>query len=332
MPRGRIAVVEALRGVAAISVALFHFSIHANSGILVLFHEYGWLGVDVFFVISGFVIPLSLFGRAYSLRDFPDFMLRRLIRLEPAYLASIALGLVLWRLSSLAPGFRGTDPNYSIGQIASHFLYAIPLTHYEWISPVYWSLAYEFVFYILVGLTFAFLIRRPIEWTVIAIAVASSGLWLLQSKTDVRVLEFAIGVLLMRAVIERGARTWFWLVASVALVWFIGGTVIGVTVTCAAASIVLFRDASLGRWAYLIGGASYSLYLTHVAVGGRMINLGERFGSGALYETCLVFAALGISLLFAGVFCYLVERPSLRLSRLKLLRAVIVPSKRILTD
>ncbi len=71
MGQGRIAVIEAIRGLAAISVALFHFSVQLEGPVRAIF-GYGWLGVDVFFVISGFVIPFSLFGRGYSVRQFPQ--------------------------------------------------------------------------------------------------------------------------------------------------------------------------------------------------------------------------------------------------------------------
>jgi hypothetical protein len=100
----RISVVEAMRALASISVALFHFCSQLYSTGAQLVTSYGWLGVDVFFVISGFVIPLSLYGRTYGLRDFPSFFLRRLVRLEPAYLVSIAAVVVLQYASSVALG------------------------------------------------------------------------------------------------------------------------------------------------------------------------------------------------------------------------------------
>src|SRR6185369_10561381 len=147
MGHGRISVVEAMRGIAAISVALFHFSVQLEGPARDIF-DYGWIGVDVFFVISGFVIPLSLSGRGYSVRRFPQFLLRRMVRLEPPYLASIVLVLAVWSLAAVALGLGADRPDYSWAQLASHLFYAVPLTHYTWISEAYWSLAYEFVFYI----------------------------------------------------------------------------------------------------------------------------------------------------------------------------------------
>lgn len=81
--------VDALRGVAALAVALFHFSGQLSSPLALAFKSYGWLGVDVFFVLSGFVISLSLQGKGYALKDFPAFLLRRLVRLEPPYLEGV---------------------------------------------------------------------------------------------------------------------------------------------------------------------------------------------------------------------------------------------------
>ena len=82
MGHQRISIIEAMRGLAAASVALFHFSVQLDLAARDAFF-YGWVGVDVFFVISGFVIPLSLYGRGYTIQQFPQFMMRRLVRLEP---------------------------------------------------------------------------------------------------------------------------------------------------------------------------------------------------------------------------------------------------------
>ena len=153
-PSERIAVIEAMRGIASISVACFHFGVPLATALPQTLTSFGWLGVDVFFVISGFVIPLSLYGRKYRTKDFPAFLLRRLVRLEPPYIVSIVLTIVLWHLSAAAPQFAGYEPAYSFAQIGFHLLYLIPLTGYEWLGPNYWSLTYEFVFYIIVGLTF----------------------------------------------------------------------------------------------------------------------------------------------------------------------------------
>lgn len=313
----KILSIEALRGFASVSVALFHFSGQMTTSIPQIIHAYGWLGVDIFFVISGFVIPLSLMGRDYHVAQFPSFMARRLVRLEPPYIASIILGIVLWHASTLAPGFQGDAPTYSISQIAFHLFYLIPLTDYSWLNPVFWTLAYEFVFYILVGLTFPFLISRPVEYTA-AFGLAILGAkYFSSSALDVKVLEFLFGTLLMRLTVESNqkTKTFVILVLCLILIFMLGGPKIGVAVLIAAVVIAAFRNFKLGKWAIFLGAISYSLYLTHVPVGGRVINLGRRFGSGASYEVLLLCAALATSLIFAWLFYHLIEKPALKASR-----------------
>jgi len=313
----RISVIEALRALASISVALFHICGQLNSAGARWVTAYGWLGVDVFFVISGFVIPLSLYGSGYGLRDFPSFLLRRLVRLEPPYLVSIVIILVLWHLSSFAPGFAGQVPSYTFAQVASHLFYVVPLTNYQWLSPVYWSLAYEFVFYITVGLTFSYLIERSVAATVV-LAFAALGLSFAVYRTaDVRIVEFLIGALLMRLTVSgsKDMQSGAWLAASLALVFFIGGVPTGIAVSIGAGAILFLRSVEFGRWAVFLGSISYSLYLVHVPIGGRVVNLAKRFGDGALYEVAIVALALSASLIAAMLLHRFVEAPATMASR-----------------
>ncbi len=231
--RTRISIIEVMRGLSSVGVALFHFSGQISSGISKVITSYGWLGVDVFFVISGFVIPLSLYGRGYTISDFPRFMLRRLVRSEPPYLASIALVILLGYASSMAPGFHGTSPSYSAGQVASHLFYAIPLTSYAWLNPVYWSLAYEFVFYIIVGLCFCALMERRIFWTVLLAGAVAFTLFALQSAINVRPLEFLVGSLIMRFAVDddRRVEAGTWIAVCLVVAFFSADTKVAVAVS-----------------------------------------------------------------------------------------------------
>jgi peptidoglycan/LPS O-acetylase OafA/YrhL len=306
-----------MRALASISVALFHFCNQLHSAGAQLIAQYGWLGVDVFFVISGFVIPLSLHGKGYGLRNFPAFLIRRLVRLEPAYLVSVAAIVILWRLSNMVPGFRGGAPDCSLPQLASHLFYVVPLTSYQWLSPVYWSLAYEFVFYIMVGLTFSYLIEREVALTV-ALAAGVLGLkFVAYNMVDVRIVEFLVGVLVMRAVASDAKKfqTTAWLLASLALAFFLGGIATGIVVSIGACSILFFRSVEFGRLAIFLGSMSYSLYLVHVPIGGRVVNLGQRFGEGSFYEFVIVALALLASLVAAMLLHRFVEVPTLKASR-----------------
>jgi len=311
----RISIVEALRALASISVALFHFCNQLNSIGAQLITAYGWLGVDVFFVISGFVIPLSLYGTGYGLKYFPFFLFRRLVRLEPPYLVSIVLIIILWHASSMAPGFAGTAPNYSFTQVASHLFYLVPLTDYSWLNPVYWSLAYEFVFYIIVGISFSYLIQRNVVATVAVALCAVAIAYFFRKFVDVRIIEFLVGVLIMRSVIVKDIHAKAWLLISLAAVFIFGGIATGIAVSIGAGAIYFFRSVDFGRWALLFGGLSYSLYLVHVPVGGRVINIAKRFGHGGPYEVFAVVCALAASVAVAALLHRWVERPAMAASR-----------------
>jgi peptidoglycan/LPS O-acetylase OafA/YrhL len=80
---------------------------------------------------------------------------------------------------------------------------------------------------------------------------------------------------------------------SLVLVFLIGGTATGIVVTIGACSILFLRSVEFGPLAIFLGSVSYSLYLVHVPIGGRVINLAKRFGEGPLYEL-VIAGAFGI--------------------------------------
>ena len=88
----RLQAVEYTRGVAAFMVMWFHFTFRLPEGALRASGLYGYLGVEAFFVISGFIIPYAMDLRHYRLgRDSFAFIGRRIIRLEPPYVMSVLL-------------------------------------------------------------------------------------------------------------------------------------------------------------------------------------------------------------------------------------------------
>jgi peptidoglycan/LPS O-acetylase OafA/YrhL len=108
----RFAFVDALRGIAALAVAVFHLSGGASKqffsrlpGWVTAGIEWGGhLGVVVFFVISGFVMAYSLKEARPTVAFLSRFLVRRLVRLAPPYWASILLILIVPQFVSLATG------------------------------------------------------------------------------------------------------------------------------------------------------------------------------------------------------------------------------------
>jgi len=163
--------VDAMRAIAALLVLCFHaaeyFSPIAASG------QWTWdiaggiglgkLGVTLFFIISGFVIPASLHegrGRAGELRVFA---IRRFFRLYPLFWASIPFGLLLgWIIWGKSVSFELVLANITMAPIQFG---------QEAIEAPYWTLFQELLFYALCALLFAFgLLHRPL---VLAIASAA---------------------------------------------------------------------------------------------------------------------------------------------------------------
>ncbi len=112
-----------------------------------LLFDWGYLGVPIFFVLSGFVIAHSLFARQFSWAGFKTFMVRRFLRIAPAYWASIALTIALDFISSAVRGDAFVLP--SLLSLGSHLLFLQDILHQAAISPVYWTLAIEMQFYAL---------------------------------------------------------------------------------------------------------------------------------------------------------------------------------------
>lgn len=315
----RVVLIDQARGLAAFSVAWFHMTNQYHDRVSST-GSLGWLGVEAFFVISGFVIPnaLASYPSTYTWRDFPDFLTRRMIRLEPPYMLSIALVIALNLVAQKMPGFQGGPLQYSPNQIMAHFLYLIPFTSYEWIQIVYWTLAYEFGFYIFMALIFPLVgraSRLPGRLTA-ALGLVANGL--VSHLLALFVMGFAAFRLATRAETRAGSVTI--IAASGGAMLFVHavpeavvGTVVAITLS-AHASIrqVPGRAGAAMIW---LGTISYSLYLVHIPIGGKIINLGRRFVHGQWAELALSLVAIAICLVAAWLFCQLVERPFVRLAR-----------------
>src|SRR3954466_7485531 len=108
---------DGLRGVAALAVVVFHFMemVIGNYSQLVIGH--GWLAVDFFFCLSGFVIGYAYDDRIGSM-GLLKFARVRLIRLH----ASVVFGSVLGLIALYADPFRATPVNRSPGEVSLLFL------------------------------------------------------------------------------------------------------------------------------------------------------------------------------------------------------------------
>jgi peptidoglycan/LPS O-acetylase OafA/YrhL len=135
----RLESIQIMRGIAATMVMVHHFT-YANPGFAAAFptftglFRYCWLGVWMFFVISGFVIPYAMYSMNYRISDDAwPFLLRRIVRLEPAYIVSVFVAFALTFVATRTPGLWWTAAAFARGIFApislSVRLVSRPLAH-----------------------------------------------------------------------------------------------------------------------------------------------------------------------------------------------------------
>ncbi len=356
---GRVTAIDGLRGIAATLVVVYHLhEAIARTAAGWLWAPIDWvarngfLGVDIFFVISGFVISLSVSRGAPTFAYFGRFILRRSIRLDPPYWSSILLELLLLYVTlRLFPDVLVHLP--SGPQLAAHLVYGQELLGYGSIVPIYWTLCYEIQFYaFVVGLVVArphlpIRMQGPGFTRLAGAALFALSLWIhfwrpagLPNGLAIdRWFQFFIGVLTWRAITYPGG------LRELVVAW---GVLIGASLAAGApmtqylaigVSALLIAAARDPRWArplssrplQFLGAISYSVYLSHSSVGWRFVSLMQRLvpGTWTTGFALLVFS-VGIvgSIAFAALMWRFIERPCLRLChhvRLPL-RAAAAPS------
>jgi peptidoglycan/LPS O-acetylase OafA/YrhL len=345
---------DVVRGVAIVLALGWHFS-REPSGNPVLDalqwpgHVFGWAGVDLFFVLSGFLMGQLVLREQSRTGNFDGrrFTARRLLRLWPVLYVFLAVHAIL-----------GTEPVGSyLWQNALH------VQNYTGTSLAHlWSLAVEEHFYLLLAVLFPLVARRRTSLRVlvgvlVGVLVASLALRgigvaagvsdvRLQWRTHFRMDSLAAGVLLAvlrvhaPATFERLVRRrWLWAAATAAGVWFLAdvgksgalGSTLGYTVaylTGAAFLLLLYGAAWVPRAGWIsrplaaLGRYSYGIYIWHVFAAESVLG----WLPGLDYASTTPLAQLvkyGVAIGTGVLATVVVERPALRL------RDRLLPAQRL---
>ncbi len=311
---------DILRALAALAVCFYHFDLNSFLGVPWVSNilKHGHYGVDVFFVISGFVMPLSLYRSKFRTLDAGTFLRSRFIRLYPAYLLSMGAAILLWYLSSLAPGFHGKALSVSIKQLVTNLTLTCDFFDTKWLLSVYWTLSLEAQYYILLAFTFTWLTHSSKAGMLSMLA-----LWLIAplivGKTPTvftwtALFSMGILVFLRRERLINNMLFWGLLAAATVIHWKTKGPLSG---TLGPLTALIIAYVPPLRWPSLIwvGTVSYSLYLIHVPFGVRVINLAERLPHIWYMRLPAIFLALAVALVTAFLFFRFIEAPSHRLAR-----------------
>lgn len=323
--RGRLEELDALRGLAALGVVIYHYTTfyqwqHGHQQPLGFGFPAGNYGVHLFFLISGFVIFMTL-DRA---RSAADFAVSRFSRLFPAYWTALALtALVVYAI-----GMPQQRPD--VATLLANTTMLQEILGFEDVDGSYWTLQVELFFYAQMLCWFSLRQLHRIPWVVAGWLLLTLGYALALRKGwhfsyTARVLlnllyipYFALGILFYRLHVARGSRA-----VNVAIILACLVT-IRVAYEPVYFAVALFCTAVFGlflagglRWlrqrVFLFFGAiSYSLYLLHQAIGFAVIHRLERLG---VHSLAAISLALGLAVALATVLNRCVERPAMRAIR-----------------
>nr|WP_276515396.1 acyltransferase [Actinomadura coerulea] len=329
-----------LRFAAALAVVLYHFTGFGGAGAwpapsqdvfpeIAPVTRFGYLGVDLFFVISGFVILMSAWGRGPG-----EFGISRLVRLMPAYWVSVLLGAAVYAVFRMGHGVPGLIvPNLTMLQGG------LGLRN---VDAVYWTLWVELHFYVLaavlagIGITYRSCLVFMAAWML-------GGVF--ADEADNRILQvmlvptwscyFIAGMALY--MIHRFGPTlllWGYVAASylIALRWgawraehVFGGadeTVVGAVITGIFAVMILVATGRLSRLRRrgmsVLGALTYPLYLVHSQLALPLL---DAVYPGLDRWTALA-VVIGTSLLAAYAVHRLVERPGAAWMRARLMASL----------
>lgn len=329
---------DVLRLLAAMSVVAFHFTARESPAWdgpvpdalapVGQWAAYGRMGVPLFFVISGFVLLMSSWGR-----DVPGFVASRVGRLFPAYWVAVAFSIVLvlyvWPAN---PAFFGQEITTSEALLNLTMVQGAFGVHD--VDGPYWTLWYEARFYLLivllmlVGITRKRILAFCALWPVAGALAEGADSRLLTAVLMPDYAPFFAGGMLLYLIYRDGHDAGTWLlvglqglfalnfsleyyryVLALETPWAPSGALIALGTLACFGLVALVTLTSLARrsagWMTLAGALTYPLYLIHENLGWFVIHLvRDRVG-----PVVAVLLATGVVLVAAVALHHLVERP-----------------------
>lgn len=332
-PQRRVEVLDLLRLFAVAAVLLFHFGFRGAIADgytdvslpgLVPVIKYGYLGVQLFFIISGFVIAYSAEGRSAT-----EFAIARVSRIYPGFLLCMTITFIV----TLAIGAPRIEA--SVTQWLANFVILSPALKQPFMDGAYWSIVYELTFYAWVFLLLLIgKFRREIEAIVIVwIAISIFNETVLHSGAVRRLFItdqsafFCAGLVLYEIFRGRRDRTIMLLLAFTTVaaisqaftgaVWLrehyhteFDSLVIAAACVASVALVALamnVRRLPLPAGLVLaIGGLTYPLYLLHQHIGYMLLNKFQAVASAPVLIAATALAITAASFLIWRLF----EKPA----------------------
>ncbi len=337
---------DAVRGLAILLVLIRHLPGEPTNGVMRALFDLGWTGVDLFFVLSGYLISSLLYQELDESKtiDLSRFWLRRGLKIWPSYFACFGLAVAIAATMELAGGNRQAALKRLLASLPN-LIFIQNYTGYWW--PHTWSIAIEEHFYLLLPLVLLAVRkslgrRLPLLIVCVCAAVLSmrvlmyfSGWLHWQSyyyPTHLRLDALAFGVLLgyahhyKRKQFLAIGRYWPLLIGMLPLVgiavWFpiessmpavtVGFTILylayGALVTVAATYPEAGKELWVVRVLSWCGIYSYTIYLAHSAL-SMIPAFGQPSSAPRIWPARALF--LLTSIIGGVLLSHLVERPFL---------------------
>jgi peptidoglycan/LPS O-acetylase OafA/YrhL len=272
--------------------------------------SFGWTGVELFFLISGFVICMTGWGRRPA-----DFFVSRVVRLVPAYWAAIAVtALVLFLFPRLTDGIRPSMVLTNLTMVQQ----AYGVSN---LVPAFWTLLIELLFYLIFGLvaiggiTYRRMVTFCVLWSAAALVAQSSGDKLVKTLLIPQYSPYFVAGIAFYLIYRFRGNLLLW--AIVAFSWLIALNVpqsptlwpVQLLLTSFFLIMALVATHKLDwvswPWLTVAGALTYPLYLIHQDIGFTAIAyLHDRLSPWVLVA-CTYLAML----VLAWLIHRLVERP-----------------------
>jgi len=316
-----IPVVNVIRGLTSLIIVLYHFcnyqdpqgALFANDSFLVKSTVNFFDAVNVFFFISGFILPWAMFFSNYKLSDYPVYFLKRILRIHPPYFLSVIISVLIAVFFQLKNG----DPVFiNIKEIVAHFFYANPFLHIKWLNIIFWTLAVEIQFYLFVGFIFPLLNSKVKLVCYLPIVGFLLMGYFFQSEDYFTgySIPFSAGMLFFLYYKTASKFKLVHLFLCIALVVFQLLNIpnsLTKTVFLILTIVMLLINWPINFWFSWLGETSYSLYLTHGFFGSWFIYYLKKYlVDGFFWQILILIGAIIISLIGARIYYFIIENPS----------------------
>ncbi|NRD23230.1 acyltransferase [Winogradskyella litoriviva] len=313
-----IPVITLLRGLAALIVCLFHFvcgtTDYVNNDLILKIFQYGTLGVPMFFVISGIVLPLAMINGNYKTSSWKNFLLKRIIRIEPPYLVAVVLAVVYMYLRSFMSNTGDVDIIPSSQNILLHIGYLVPFfENANWLNAAFWTLAIEFQYYILLVFLFPLMINKNYVYRILFyIILLLPGFIIIKEDFFTHYSSlFLIGILFVLRKAKKINQIEFILMSIITcfVVYYLLGIETLFVVFFTLFIVNYFPKFKQKQFNFL-GKISYSLYLLHGLTGTALINVLSHHFKEPFQKVIVIVLGVMFSIMVAYLMYLFVEKPA----------------------